>query len=146
MRAALFLVFLLAFSMPARAVDYIRLSPSEFAEDLVKASELAAEERYAEAIPLLEILVNDEPHDADALTLMGYCLRKTGDYVRAEIYYDRALVQAPQHPATNQYLGEMYVELGRLEEARERLAVLDATCGGLCPGRDALAAAIEAAE
>ena len=129
----------------APAVDYIRLSPAEFSEDLVKASELAAEERFAEAIPLLEVLVNDEPNDADALSLLGYVLRKSGDFRRAEIYYRRALVQEPEHAATNQYLGEMYVELGRLDDARERLAVLEATCSELCPGRDELAAAIAAA-
>jgi Flp pilus assembly protein TadD len=111
----------------------------------VKASELAHAERYEEAIALLKLLVSDEPEDADALSLLGYSLRKSGDLDRAEGFYLRALGVEPDHRGANQYLGELYVERGRLEAARARLEVLDAVCGDSCDGRDALAAAISAA-
>jgi tetratricopeptide (TPR) repeat protein len=131
--------------MPVAAVDYIRLSPSEFAEDLVKASEFAAQGRYEEAIELLKVLVADEPDDADALSLMGYSLRKSGQTVHAEGFYLRALAIEPAHLGANQYLGELYVETGNIEGARHRLEVLDGACGDNCEGRDLLAAAIAAA-
>ena len=127
------------------AVDYIRLSPSEFAEDLVKASELAHAQRYEEAIALLKILVGDEPDDADALSLLGYSLRKSGDLDRAEGFYLKALSVVPEHLGANQYLGELYVERGNLEGAQARLDVLNSVCRDTCDGRDALAATISAA-
>jgi Flp pilus assembly protein TadD len=130
---------------PAGAVDYVRLSPSEFADDLRKASELAHAQSYEEAIVILRGLVADEPEDADALSLLGYSLRKLGQLDRAEHFYLRALDVEPRHPGANQYLGELYVERGDLEQARHRLEVLEATCGDLCESRDALAAAIAAA-
>jgi hypothetical protein len=34
----------------------------------------------------------------------------------------------PMHRGANEYLGEMWVELGRLDEARKRLAILDQAC------------------
>lgn len=145
-RAAAWTVLCLALASPVGAVDYIRLSPSEFAEDLVKASELAGAARYDEAIAILKVLVADEPDDADALSLLGYSLRKSGDLDRAAGFYRRALEIAPDHLGANQYLGELHVQRGDLPAARERLRVLDAACGTSCEGRDLLAAAIDAAE
>jgi len=142
-----FTILVLALTLvafPAAAVDYVRLSPSEFAEDLARASTLASEANYDEAIVILGTLIEDEPLDADALSLMGYCLRKSGRASPAEAFYLRALEVEPDHLGANQYLGEFYLERGDLELARERLAVLDATCGDRCEGRDALAAAIAA--
>jgi tetratricopeptide (TPR) repeat protein len=138
------IVALLLAALPGAGIDYVRLSPGEFAEDLQRASVLAHDGRYEEAIELLRVLVDDEP-DADALSLLGYSLRKTGNTARAEGFYLRALEIEPHHQGANQYLGELYVELGNLPAARERLAVLDATCGS-CAGRDQLAAAIAAAD
>jgi Flp pilus assembly protein TadD len=62
----------------ASSVDYVRLSPSEFAQDLQKASLLLEQHDYAAAVELLEVLVADEPKDADALGLLGFALRKRG--------------------------------------------------------------------
>jgi Flp pilus assembly protein TadD len=131
---------------PATAVDYVRLSPSEFADDLQKASALAQAQSYEEAVVILRGLVADEPEDADALSLLGYSLRKLGQLDRAEHFYLRALDVEPAHLGANQYLGELYVERGDLEGARVRLEVLEASCGDPCEGREVLAAAIAAAE
>jgi Flp pilus assembly protein TadD len=143
--SAIILTSLVLGATSVGAVDYIRLSPSEFAEDLVKASELAHNERYDEAIALLRVLVDDEPDDADALSLLGYSLRKLGQLDAAEHFYLRALDVAPEHLGANQYLGELYVQRGEFAKARTRLDLLDAVCGDTCDGRDALAEALEAA-
>lgn len=126
----------------ALAVDYVRLSPSEFSEDLRKASTLLDEQQYEPAIELLKGLVADEPRDADALILMGFALRKSGDLPRAEGFYKRALAVEPTHLGALQYLGELYLERGELDRARSQLSLLDAACPSGCAGRDALAAAI----
>lgn len=144
-RAVASLALAIALTIPANAVDYVRLSPSEFAEDLVKASDLVHAQSYDEAIAILRVLVEDEPGDADALSLLGYSLRKLGQLDRAEHFYLRALEIAPEHLGANQYLGELYVKRGDLDRARLRLEVLNAACGDVCEGRDALTAAIAAA-
>ena len=126
----------------ALAVDYVRLSPSEFAADLQQASRLLDQHDYASAIDLLEMLVADEPDDATALSLMGYALRKSGEPERAERFYSRALAADPHHLGALQYLGELYVEQGQLDLARDQLRLLVTLCAADCAGRDALAAAL----
>ncbi len=132
-------------SSGAAGVDYIRLTEAEFNEDLVRAARMAQEERYREARVLLKVMVDERPDDADALSLMGYVLRKSGDQEAAEEFYLRALAIEPTHPGANQYVGELYVELGELGKAEHHLGVLEASCSADCPGRSELEAAIAAA-
>jgi len=87
---------------------------------------------YKDAIPILVAVLKKTPNDADALNLMGYSLRKTGKLQEALAYYDRALALKPHHLGANEYLGELYVELGQFGKAKERLAVLEAACGSKC--------------
>ena len=56
---------------------------------------------------------------------MGYTLRKTGNFEKAEIYYLKGLELDSGHLGINEYLGELYVQTGRIELAKERLQVLD---------------------
>ena len=84
---------------------------------------------YRGAIPMLTVITKADPNNADALNLMGYSLRKTGQPDMATQYYNRALAVMPKHLGTNEYLGELYVELGQVDKAQERLAVLHAACG-----------------
>ena len=91
---------------------------------------------YAGAIPLLTVIVKADPNNADALNLMGYSLRKTGQTDLAMQYYLRALSIMPKHLGTNEYLGELYVELGQIDKAKERLAVLHAACGNCAQAQE----------
>jgi Flp pilus assembly protein TadD len=100
---------------------------------------------FAGAIPWLASAVRDKPDDADALNLMGYSLRKTGKLTEALQYYYRALALQPKHIGANEYLGELYVELG-LDKAHERLAVLEVACGKSCEQTRDLEVAIANAE
>jgi hypothetical protein len=52
----------------------------------------------------------------------------------------------PKHLDANEYLGELYVELGQLDKAHERLAVLEAACGKSCEQTRDLEVAIANAE
>ena len=94
------------------------------------------------AIPILTAITQKDPNNADALNLMGYSLRKTGQTDLALQYYNRALALMPKHLGANEYLGELYVELGQMDKARERLAALQAVCGN-CEQEQDLAAFIQ---
>ena len=69
-------------------------------------------------------------------------LRKTGQTDLALQYYNRALALQPKHLGANEYLGELYVELGQMDKAKERLAVLQAACGN-CEQANDLSQAIQ---
>jgi tetratricopeptide (TPR) repeat protein len=97
------------------------------------------------AIPILTVIVKADPNNADAANLMGYSLRKTGQTDLAMQYYNRALALMPKHLGTNEYLGELYAELGQIDKAKERLAVLHGACGNCVQAQD-LAAFIEKTE
>lgn len=98
---------------------------------------------YTGALPILTQIVQADPRNADALNLMGYSLRKTGKTELALQYYNAALGLMPRHLGANEYLGELYVELGQFDKAKERLVVLRAVCGEDCKQTKELEQAIQ---
>jgi len=56
---------------------------------------------------------------------LGHALKKQARYDAALVAYDEALRLRPDYPQALEYLGETYVELGRLDEARNVLARLE---------------------
>ncbi len=103
-------------------------SESKGNPDFVEAVKLLKADDYAAAIPLLQKSVDADPTNANAYNLLGFSHRKMGDVEAALAHYGKALELEPQHRGANEYLGELYLELGRLDEARERLEVLDDAC------------------
>jgi tetratricopeptide (TPR) repeat protein len=77
----------------------------------------------AELTPMLET-----HQHADVYSLMGFALRKTGDYKQAYTFYRKALDFDPEHKGALEYLGELYVETGQVDKARENLALLKKLC------------------
>lgn len=98
---------------------------------------------YKKAVRYLKRHLRKNPDDADALNMMGFSLRKLEDFEKSENYYLQALQIEPNHLGANEYLGELYLQTGRPELARERLAVLEKICPNACEQRkdldDALA-------
>ena len=94
-----------------------------------QAQSLIDDDKYQEAIPVLQKLIKDKGAYADALNLLGYSYRKSGDANEALEYYNQALAMEPKHLGANEYLGELYLELKQPDKAKERLAVLKAACG-----------------
>lgn len=92
------------------------------------ARQLVEEGNYAEAIPLLEQVVAKNPKHADALNYLGYSNRQLGNNDAALAHYQAALAIEPRHRGANEYLGELYLTLGDLPKAEERLEVLDKAC------------------
>lgn len=79
----------------------------------------------------------------DVYNLLGFTLRKTGDYSTALTYYNKALELKPDHKAAREYLGELYVETGDLAKAREQLASLQKLCPSGCEELEDLQQAIQ---
>ena len=67
---------------------------------------------------------------ADWNNLMGYSLRKAdpANLAEAEKYYNEALRIEPKHRGALEYSGELYLMMGNLELAEQRLATLDKAC------------------
>jgi tetratricopeptide (TPR) repeat protein len=82
---------------------------------------------------------------ADVYNLMGFSLRKTGDYGQAYTFYRKALDFNPEHKSALEYLGELYVETGQMEKARENVALLKKLCPNGCEELEDLEQAIAAA-
>lgn len=101
---------------------------------------------FRAAIPLLSAIVQRDPRNADALNLMGFSLRKTGQFDLALQYYNAALAIDSQNLGANEYLGELYVQMGQLAKAKRQLAILTAACGANCPQTQDLEAAIAKAD
>lgn len=101
--------------------------------------------RYADALAALararEVI---GPHP-DIYNYMGFANRKLEHFDRALAYYGQALLLDPRHVGANEYLGELYIEMGRFEDARRQLAVLDRLCPYGCAEREELARWLSAA-
>lgn len=81
----------------------------------------AAEAAFRQAIV-------QQPTFADAWNELGYALRHQRRYGESVDAYHEALRLRPQFPEALEYLGEAYVEMGRLDDARRvlgRLRALD---------------------
>ncbi len=104
-------------------------TPTEAAPDKLSAARAQiAGKNWDAAIGELKA-VNDTG-SADWNNLMGYSLRKakTPDYAAAEKFYAQALRINPKHRGALEYSGELYLMLGDLAKAEERLAALDKAC------------------
>ena len=125
---------------PAFAVDNME---STDAPDLSSVRAKIKANDYAAALAELRDMAEDT-QQADVYNLLGYTLRKTGDLKTSLTYYTKALDLQPDHKAAREYLGELYVETGDLEKAKQQLAVLAKLCPGGCEEREDLQKAISA--
>jgi tetratricopeptide (TPR) repeat protein len=79
-------------------------------------------DRVPEAIIDLQVLVAEDPEDADALNALGYTMAdRTTDYEEALGYIERALALSPEQPAILDSMGWVLFKLGRAEEALDYL-------------------------
>jgi tetratricopeptide (TPR) repeat protein len=124
----------------ARAVDSMS---SNGKVDLTSVRAKIKAKNYAAALQELRKFAEDTPQ-ADVYNLLGYTLRKTGDYTTSLSYYTKALDLQPDHKAAREYLGELYVETGNIDKAKEQLAVLVKLCPSGCEEREDLEEAIKA--
>ena len=79
---------------------------------------------YIKALEKLQQAYKTDRNNPDILNYLGFTLRKTGKLKEAEKYYLMGLKIKPDHNGINEYLGELYVNTGRIELAKERLEIL----------------------
>lgn len=142
--ARLILVFCAAAAVmqsPALAVDTI---VSKEAPDLTAVRAKIKAKDFRSALVDLNVMVDKGVQHADVYNLLGFSLRKSGDYTKALTFYKKALDFDAGHRGAHEYLGELYVETGQLPKAREHLAVLERLCPQGCEEREDLANAIAA--
>ena len=96
-----------------------------------KAKKLEKKDKFEKALKLyskasdkLLKAYEKEKKNPDILNYLGYSLRKIGEFKKAEIYYLKGLDLDAGHLGINEYLGELYVQTGRVDLAMERLAIL----------------------
>ena len=135
-------LILLVFGLASAPVIADGGSYSNSNSRLAPFQELIEKEEYEQAIARLEEALRDEPDDADLLNLMAFSNRKLGKFDVAFGFYQKALEIEPKHRGANEYLGELYLQLGQPEEAEKRLAVLDKACFFGCREYDKLKQAI----
>jgi tetratricopeptide (TPR) repeat protein len=111
----------------AGAADTTPASPPA-ADKLAPARQAIAAKNWSLAIDELKKV--GDTGSADWNNLMGYTHRKakTPDFAAAERYYDEALRIDPKHKGALEYSGELYLMLGNVAKAEQRLAALDKVC------------------
>ena len=112
----------------ALAVDNIT---SKDAPDLTSVRAKIKAKDFKAALAELTPMLATYQH-ADVYNLMGFSLRKTGDYKQAYTFYRKALDFDPNHKGALEYLGEHYVETGQMDKAKENVARLRELCPSGC--------------
>src|SRR6185295_3332057 len=122
---------------PALAVDSMS---STGAPDLTSVRTKINAKDYAAAVAELRDLAEDS-QQPDVYNLLGFTLRKTGDFTTSLTYYTKALELQPDHKAAREYLGELYVETGNIGPGVKRCPTMHPlrTCKGMAPRSSAVA-------
>jgi predicted Zn-dependent protease len=120
--------------------------PDRPPSDYDRAVEAIGEKKFAAALPLLQKFIKTEPTNPHAWNYLGFSYRKLKRFDEALVAYKQALAISPNHRGANEYIGELYLQTGKLAKAKERLKVLDSACFFGCEEYDALKAAIAAHE
>jgi len=128
----------IAIAVPAYAVDDIEGTD---APDLTAVKAKIDAKDYKGALADLRDLAQDT-QQADVYNLLGFTLRKTGDYKTSLTYYNKALELRPDFKAAREYLGELYLDTGEMGKANEQLASLQKLCPGGCEELEDLQKAI----
>ena len=87
---------------------------------------------YGTAISLLNGVVAEYPDNANAYNYLGYAHRKQNKLKAAYRHYSKALELNPKHVGANEYMGELYLDMGQVGGAEKRLAVLRKICRTSC--------------
>jgi len=90
---------------------------------------LVDEQHYNEAIDALNTFIREESRNADAWNLLGYSLRKVELYDDSLKAYKKALKLDRKHLGAREYIGELYLTLGKPIKARKELKKLKKYCG-----------------
>jgi tetratricopeptide (TPR) repeat protein len=130
---ALLISLLLLVGASAAVTDALAIDTvtSRDAPDLTSVRAKIKAKDFKAAIVELTPMLETHQH-ADVYNLMGFSLRKSGDPKQAYTFYRKALDFDPEHKGALEYLGELYVETGQVDKARENVLLLKKLCPGGC--------------
>jgi Tfp pilus assembly protein PilF len=111
--------------------------------DLTVVMEYIDDGNFVSAIDELHDELDVDPDNPDILSLLGFSYRKIGSYEDAMEFYEWALKSEPEHKGANEYLGELYLQINQLDNAKRQLAILDDLCVLNCDEYTKLKTAIE---
>lgn len=106
------------------------------------AVRLIHHEKYSDALPYLDRALTEKPNNADVLNYLGYAHRMLGDYPASLDFYQRALARDPDHKGAHEYMGELFLKMHQLDQAKGQLAELTRLCPDDCDEKDVLTKAI----
>jgi Flp pilus assembly protein TadD len=130
--------------LPPSAVQAADSVISKDAPDLTAIRTKIKAKDWPAAIADLNRIADTVQH-ADIYNLLGFSLRKSGDYSQAYTFYTKALEFDPNHRSALEYMGELFVETGEMERARGLLQRLVVLCPTGCEELEDLEAAIKTA-
>jgi Tfp pilus assembly protein PilF len=133
---------LIAASMAIAAGSSSKSTRSARQSNYDKAVKAVKSGSYQRAVNLLEKVVARDSGNADAFNYLAFSHRKLGRLDPAMKFYRKALAIDAKHRGANEYIGELFLELGNLAKAKEHLAKLDDICWLGCEEYDDLKAAI----
>ena len=85
---------------------------------LKKAQRLHTAGQYTDALFLYLQIVDDNPHDAEALYLLGTLLAQRGSFEKAELFLRRAIEHDPHNSVYHCNLGVTLQNLSQLDQAK----------------------------
>ena len=103
-------------------------------------------EKFAEAHEALKFISVPTPSkQADKYNLLGFTARKSGNLKAAGEYYEKALEINPKHIQALEYQGELYLQLGDIDQAKRNLEKINEICWLICKEKKMLKNAIDLA-
>lgn len=120
------------YSSSGFAAGFFSSSSDDTPTDLPKVVKMIDAGKYSDAIDSLKKMNKADPENADVLNYLAYSQRKSGDMKSAEANYEKALEINPDHRGALEYQGELYIQTGRVDMAKENLARLKEVCGTDC--------------
>jgi len=109
-----------------------------------QGARLAVDGRYENAIAVLSLVERQD--DARVLNYLGFSNRKLGNFDAGLAFYHRAIAVDPNYTLVREYLGEAYLQLGRIDLARDQLKEIENRCGTTCEPYQDLAEELARAE
>lgn len=79
---------------------------------------------YKAAIKAFKRVIDADEAHAMAYTNMAYCYRQLSNFKKAIKLYEKALAINPNLAEAHEYLGGALLELGKVEEAKKHLTIL----------------------
>ena len=119
-------------------------STNTSADPFATVYQLIEAQKFTEAHNILEVL-NVPTKQADKFNLLGFTARKSGDFEKARAYYNRALEINPKHVRALEYQGELFLQLGKLADAKQNLEKIQRICWFPCDEEKQLEEAIKLA-